>query len=309
MRGLNQFKDWQCLGADKIDLKMKFVLLVSIIYGFLFASACPELKNSAAQSNADTNLSKTDSRAARENTSIPAASSETLREFEHKNRRTPETAIDKPDVGIFYVVLSPFRYNQKKAKKQGFGFFDNRLFSSFGWVKIKEGLEFDIVNQYGFLGKGRIVKFVKAKKGSSAYWEIAVVKNSLRDEIDKLAETRMGELEAESPSLPAIGVFPSKPERAGIRSGDKIDATAEATAARQTVYLSLPKEITDNADVYGEAGKLEYPNDWADLNGDGEIDYVNIRIRCEEKPHSHCEKNLFLHDGKWIELPEKTEKN
>lgn len=74
---------------------------------------------------------------------------------------------------------------------------------------------------------------------------------------------------------------------------------------RHSVFMSLPKEIRDGADVYNKAEQdLEYPNRWADLDGNGKIDFVYIRVRCEEKPYSHCGKYLSLLDGKWIELPE-----
>ena len=245
---------------------MKFVLSILVFAGLFFISACPGLKNSSAESNNNPYLSKTDDTTLRQNNSI----SESPKDVENGNSQT--LALDKTAVGIFHIVLSPFRYNQEKDKKQDFNFFDNRIFSFFGSAEIKEAKEFDIVNQYGFLGRGRIVKFVKPTKDQSAYWKIEIIKNSLRDNLGELADTRMGELEAEIPLLPAIGVFPSNAGRKNIRSGDKIDTSEKATAERQAIYLSLPKQIRDKADVYGEAGELEYPNIWADLDGDGAID-------------------------------------
>lgn len=287
---------------------MKFVLSLSVLMGLLFTTACPGLKNSAAEADKNAGLSKTVENNARQGDSVPPIASETSRKDQSGGSQPSPETVDKPAVGVFQVVLSRFRYGQKKFKKQDFDFFENRVFEFNGWAEMKAGLEFDIVNQYGFLGRGRMVKFVAATADESAFWEIEVIKNSLRSDLDRLAETRMGELEAETPSLPAIGIFPSRPERKSISSGNRIDTGEKALAERQAVYSGLPKEIRDRADVYGEAGSLEYPNGWADLDGDGKIDYVYIRVRCDEKPGSHCEKNLFRTADKWSELPENTVK-
>lgn len=277
---------------------MRFFLLLSVVIGLLCFTGCPELQNSTTESNSNSVFSRTNSSNAQQNPTPPF-----LTETD-SNQLTNKKLTDKPNIGIFDVVLSPFRYNQKKLQKQPFGFFDNSFDTYFGWGEVKEGLEFDIMNQYGFLGKGRIVKFIKPNNNYDGYWEIEVIKNSLRDDIAELADTRMGELEAELPSIPAIGVFPSKSERKNSKSGNKIDTSEKARSERHIIYLNLPEEIRNNADVYGERGDLEYPNSWTDLDGDGKIDFVYIRVRCAEKPRSHCGKYLFLQNGKWLELPQ-----
>lgn len=284
---------------------MRYVLLLSIIVGSMFTTACPGSRNSAAEANKNAGSPKPVEINAPQNAAVPPTAPGTAGGKKSGDDQPPSGTADKPAVGIFQVVLSPFRYGQKKFKKQSFDFFENHVTDFNSWAEMKAGLEFDVVNQYGFLGKGRVVKFVAATADQSAFWEIEIVKGSLRNDLDKLAETRMGELEAEVPSLPAIGIFPSRPERKNIRSGERIDTSEKAIAERQAVYASLPEKIRDNADVYGEAGKLEYPNGWADLDGDRKIDYVYMRVRCADKPNSHCEKNLFRQADKWSELPEK----
>ena len=114
---------------------------ILVFAGLLFIAACPGLKNSAAESNNNSYLSKTDNTTLRQNNTI----FESPKDVENGNSQT--LALDQPAVGIFHVVLSPFRYNQKKDKKQDFNFFDNRIFSFFGLAEIKEAMEFDIVNQ------------------------------------------------------------------------------------------------------------------------------------------------------------------
>ena len=274
---------------------MKFVLLFSIMLCLICFPACQEAKTSSVEPNGNSASQST------KNATFNNSSSATLSE-------TPDDAINAPNIGVFYLTLSPFRSSQKKLKKQHFGLWRGDFNSFFGWAKIKEGLEFDIINQYGFLGKGRVLEFVKSINDPPGFWKAEVITTSLRNDLNKLANTRMGELEAELPSIPAIGVFPSKPERKNIWSGAKIDSGKKAMSKRATVFLSLPEEIKDNAEVYGQKGNLEYPNSWADLDGNGKIDYVFIRVRCKKKPRSHCEKNLFLHNGKWVDLPKRIAK-
>jgi len=258
---------------------MKFILLTLAVVSLLLGSACPELKNSVVNSK-DKMASPT-----------PKV----------------ENSLDKKSnslnqgITVFDLILAPFEKNQKKIT--------GRVFSIYGSAKIKKDDEFDIMNEYGFLGKGRFVKYVNSTKEKDGYWVIETAKNNVRPDIDELSFTRMGEMEKEYPILPAYGVFPSKSERRNIRSGGKVDMSEKGTSERQLVFQSLPKEIQDGSDVYNERRELEYPNRWSDFDGDGKIDFVYVRVRCSEEPHSHCGKYLHLLDGKWIELPEKIGEN
>lgn len=161
------------------------------------------------------------------------------------------------------------------------------------------------MNEYGFLAKGRFIKYVNSSDETDGHWIVEVIKDSLRPDFDNLSQTRMMEMEKENPIIPAYGVYPSRPERKNIRSGDKVDMSEKGMSERQAVFLSLPQEIRDKANVYSENRELEYPNRWADLDGDGKIDFVYMRVRCLENPRSHCGKYLSLTDGKWTELMER----
>ncbi len=279
---------------------MKFLLSIILILSQLFFSTCATTEYKVVELNKNSALTESNSSITPANLeATPSPSSSSYLNFD---------TISPRNIGIFDVILSPID-ERGKGKKIQYDFYENQLSSWVGEANIKEGSEFDLMNEYGFLGKGRVTRFVAATKTEEGYWEIEVLRDSLRSNIDELANTRMREREKESPSLPAIGIFPSLSTRKHIRSGDKIDMSEKAMEKRQAVYLSLPKEIRDNADVYGQSGSLEYPNTWADLDGDGNIDYVDIRVQCEERVHSHCNKNLLLLDGKWNELTEPIKKN
>ena len=199
-----------------------------------------------------------------------------------------------PAMSFFEVEISPFEKKDKTISVQ--------IEEVNGWADIKEGAEFDIVNEYGYLGKGKL-RFVKKEPGAPGYWLADVSKKDMRPNINELCKQRMQEREKESPRIPALGVYPSLSERSKTKTAAAMDMSEGARAAREAVYRSLPKEVIDRADVYGEKGSLEYPNSWADLDGDGKIDYASIRVTCAELPNSHCIENLFLHSGKWIKIP------
>lgn len=256
---------------------MRFVSIVLMFVGLLFVSACPELNNKAAQSNVD-DLASTP-------------------KIDNTAQKKSDESI--PEIAVFDLLIAPDELNQKKISDEVEDFY--------GSAKIEKGAEFDIMNEYGFLGKGKFIKYVKASDDEKGYWEIEILKDTLRPDIDSLSINRMQEMEKEYPILPAYGVFPSKSERKNIRSGDKVDLSEKGMSERQSVFMSLPKEIRDGTDVYNKAEQnLEYQNRWTDLDGDEKIDFLYIRVRCEEKPNSHCGKYLFLQDGKWVELTEKT---
>lgn len=252
---------------------MKFVLTTLSAVGLLFCSACFELTHSAT------------------NSSINAPSPP-------KIDGSPDKKLNglNSEMLVFDLVLSP----EKKQEKVY-----HEVFDFYGSAKIKSGDEFDIMNEYGFLGKGRFINYVADSEEADGHWTVEVMKESLRSDFRELSFTRMKEMEKENPMIPAYGIFPSEPGRKNIRSGDKVDASEKGKSERKSVFISLPKEIQAGADVYAEKRELEYPNRWADLNGDGKIDFVYIRVRCEEKPYSHCGKYLSLLEGKWTELPKK----
>lgn len=202
----------------------------------------------------------------------------------------------KPEITVFDLILKPIEKKQKNVTEEVYKFY--------GSAEIAKNSEFDIVNEYGFLAKGKFVKYIEPTQDSDGSWEIEIIKDSLRSDFNKLSKTRMMEMENESPTIPAYGVFPSTSARQTIRSGEKIDQSDKAKSERQSVYRSLPTEITERADVYSQKGELEYPNRWADFDGDGKIDFVYIRVRCDENPNSHCGKYLYFYAGKWSELPE-----
>lgn len=254
---------------------MRFILLFSIIIGLFCFSACPDLRNSTAQSDVNNSAA------------IP------------KVDITPEKKPEEssPEITVFDLILSPYGKKQNKIY--------NEVEVFYGSAKIEKGAEFDILNEYGFLGKGKFVEYVKLTKDTIGYWKVEISKANVRPDIEKLSYTRMSEMEKEYPILPAYGVFPSKPERAKFKTSDGVDLSEKGISERQTVFMSLPQEIRDGADVYNKAEQnLEYPNRWMDLDGDGKIDFVYIRVRCEEEPYSHCGKYLYLQNEKWIELPE-----
>lgn len=218
---------------------------------------------------------------------------------ESTTQNTSVSNNSNPEITVFDLVLIPNDKNKEISIKMD---------DFFGYAEIKSGAEFDILNEYGFLAKGKFVKYVEPSKNSKGYWIVEILKDTLRTDFVELSNTRMLEMEKESPTIPAYGVFPAKSARENIRSGDKVDMSENAISRRQAVFMSLPDEIKENANVYSQKGQLEYPNRWADSDGDGQIDFVYIRVRCEAEPNSHCGKYLYLQDGNWSELPKKIDR-
>ena len=256
---------------------MKSFLTVSIfVWLTLFAAACPEAKNLSASSN------------------IADAAAPSSDDDNAAHKKSDDSA---EQIAVFDLLLSPFEKNQKAVVEEVSEFY--------GAAKIEAGAEFDIVNEYGFLGKGKFKSYVKPSKNERGHWLIEIRKNRVRPDLEELSSRRMQEMEKEYPLLPAYGIFPSKPERKKIKTSQGVDLSENGMSERQTIFLSLPKPVRDGVDVYNKAEQnLEYPNRWADLDSDGKIDFVYIRIRCEENPHSHCGKYLSLFNGRWTELPE-----
>lgn len=210
-------------------------------------------------------------------------------------KTTPKESISVAEgIGILDVSLFPDEKNKSK--------FVIEINSVSGLLEPKAGTEFDVMNEYGFLAKAKLTG-----KDKDGFWNAEVIAGSHRSNLFKLAETRMLEREKESPNLPAFGVFPSDSKRSTINLGDKIDITEQAINYRTNVYRSLPSEAQNfgTSDAKGNDGNLGVLDGWSDLDGDGKIDFVVLRGKCNAGKNEMCSKKFVFQNDKWLEIPSK----
>jgi hypothetical protein len=205
-------------------------------------------------------------------------------------KTTPkETVSIAENIGILDVTIFPNEKNQKQ--------FEIQVDSVSGSLAAKEGTEFDVMNEYGFLAKGKLIS-----KDNDGFWKAEVIAESIRPNLFELCQNRMLEREKESPNIPAFGVFPTDSARSKINSGNKIDVSEKAVNYRVSVYKSLPKEIQDfgNAVTKGTKGNLDSLDAWSDFNGDGEIDFVVIKNNSAKDEIGR--RKYLIKNNNWLEI-------
>lgn len=157
---------------------------------------------------------------------------------------------------------------------------------------LRKGMTFDVMTCAGFVGKARLKKR-NTETGDDGYgWEMdfsPVIVAKAND--DLLNKCRGGRDE-----LRAFAVYPSKQDREKIR--------ITGMPALQPIFDSIPvrdkKWIASDDQAHGNQKSPDIEA-WTDVNGDGQIDMIEVKGHCNGKTDGDliCMQVLHYSNNKW----------
>lgn len=181
---------------------------------------------------------------------------------------------------------------------------DRHYGEPFPTEKVGTTLEVDIMNCAGFLARA---KAVRQDEGYSA-WKLELIPESVAQDAANRIKQCDGDKGIDESSSVAFALSPSLPERQTFK--------LEKSPDLAQLYDSLPEELKQwlkagEVKVGDESprpkGKLDpknYGDTWADINGDGKVDLIIVKSKCDGTPEDDltCGRIWYLSGGKWREI-------
>ena len=272
---------------------MKLFLVTLMVFGLLFVSACPGLRNSAASPDASSVLPINQQTNARQDNSNSATSSKTpIPKFEF----TPKESM----VWIGYVRAETLEDIEKT-----FALDNGTIDDSPKYSKIGMTTNVDIFNCAGYLMSGKAHKrgdfgwkfeLMSETVAADAIEKMKRCDSSLEKESDEkkvmignyifaLAPTDKARKNTKTPNLDATGIFAQLPRSIQKKIND----------------TSLSKEEAIRRKIKGEIS-AENSDQMADIDGDGKVDLIYLQQLCRDPEHPDldgCSFLLMKINGKW----------
>ena len=171
-----------------------------------------------------------------------------------------------------------------------------------GGIKIGTEYDVDIMNCGGYLGSGKIA-FIK-EGGFPPNWSLNFSPETIADDgLKKIKQCDYNQKDGFADGE-AFAIAPQNRNRQSIKIG-QIDT--------RKLFASLPTEMkkllndkynvkTREKNNLSLTNNLSIPGDnWTDVDGDGQIDLIELSINCGEY---ECGLILYLLKGKWIKIGE-----
>jgi hypothetical protein len=165
-------------------------------------------------------------------------------------------------------------------------------------VDDKTTIKIDVMNCAGYLGSG----VARYNSGSGIYWKLQMISETMpTDILDKFKQCSDENDAAEPDSIIMRSAFAIESQE-----NTRQNITIKPVDTRK-LFASLPEETKKllnnkyNAETRRQ-NKLSLANDlWTDINGDGDIDLVELSTDCGD---FQCSLILYLVKGKWVKIGE-----
>lgn len=157
---------------------------------------------------------------------------------------------------------------------------------------FRKGMTFDVMTCWGFVGKARLKKRNTGIDDDGYGWEMDFSPVNVPKANDDLLKKCGGDRD----ELRAFAVYPSKRDR------DKVRITGMPTL--QPIFDSIPardkKWIASDDDGPGNRKSPDIEA-WTDVNGDGQIDLIEVKGHCNGKTDGDliCMQVLHYSNNKW----------
>jgi len=200
----------------------------------------------------------------------------------------------------------------------GFASLENRQVTTSGWslvnndiIDAEEALieklskhdktlfKVDIMNCAGYLGSGML----QYDSGRGIYWKVEqMFAETIPTDAPEKIRQCTGENNTQNDSSPSGNVFAVESQ------GDKRQNIKIGKVDTRQIFASLPKNIrrwlNDKSNFVNESSSREKNNlsagdNWTDIDGDAEIDLVEVSAYIGEFENS---KIFYLIKGKWVEI-------
>lgn len=263
-------------------------IICSILLGF-----CLVLFSACSLSSASSNNSNT-------NAALAQEKNENLNRSEERKNATVNLSPKYP-----LVLLGTIELNESKVSvienqiwtdgRDGRDIEDSVKVSDFPQVAKGDGIEVDLIGCAGFLGKGKAIELEEYG------WKLKLIPQTLAADAGEKIKQCAPPSYSPKDKLIINEIFAFAP------SSDNRRIIKTANIDPKKLFASLPKTIQTWADdSEKQSGRkkgtltLEQDN-WADTDGDGNIDLVVVFGSCESREYT-CGSLLYLVSGKWKEI-------
>lgn len=166
------------------------------------------------------------------------------------------------------------------------------------YYQARSGIEVDLMNCGGYLASGRIYSSDEKSNFPQPNWRLKIEAATIAKDVEsriKKCSPYVAEKSAEDVfSSEIFAVAPRKETRKNITIGD-VDTKKLFRSLPQTVQNSLNHKSAIEAGRVKDDLSIDRDN-WTDLDGDGEIDLINVSVPNEKQSQGIV---LLLTKGKW----------
>lgn len=168
-----------------------------------------------------------------------------------------------------------------------------------GEIALETTVEVDVMNCAGFLATAELTYTRKPSERSDPGWNLRIVPERVASDMQE--KIKICHYYSESPNYSEVfAIAPLDNKRKNIKIG-KVDT--------RKLFASLDKETKEMANttekyVGREKNNLTLANDnWTDIDGDGQIDLVEVSGNCGNKDYT-CSLVFLLINDKWKKIGE-----